>query len=275
MGEALGATPTGSPSYRMLKSKVLLVPDLHQDHRFLERIISAEPIEQFKKVVLMGDYFDGRDPGTKGPLATRAMARLIRQLEARLGPRLILLWGNHDLGYYLYRRSLEMPDGLRWTWADHRSILGIGPESQACAREVAEEWPLGFWMKLRPFTLLEGYLISHAGLHPRFYREAAASISEGLRQVNGRWMRAVGSLVGQGILDPILDAGEARGGAAGSVGGPLWLDWNREFQCGLPVGQIVGHTALCSTRQCGRSHCIDFQQSAYAIIGEELEIRGI
>ncbi len=49
-------------------------------------------------------------------------------------------------------------------------------------------------------------------------------------------------------------------------GGPLWLDWNREFEDALEVSQIVGHTRCVKQTQKGRSFCIDLAQAAYAVV---------
>jgi hypothetical protein len=50
------------------------------------------------------------------------------------------------------------------------------------------------------------------------------------------------------------------------AGGPLWLDWDAEFEDALEVPQIVGPTRCAKQTQKGRSYCIDFAQAAYAIV---------
>jgi len=59
----------------------------------------------------------------------------------------------------------------------------------------------------------------------------------------------------------ILAVGACRGGTA-SQGGPLWLDWNEEFEAIRELPQIVGHTRSISLRQRENSFCIDCSQTS-------------
>ena len=49
-------------------------------------------------------------------------------------------------------------------------------------------------------------------------------------------------------------------------GGPIWLDFDHEFEDALEVPQIVGHTRCARRTPKGRSYCIDFAQAAYAVV---------
>ena len=261
---------------RMAAPRTLLIPDIHQDGAFLARILVREPITEFERVILLGDYFDARDPSCRGPGPARRTAQLIRQLESVLGDRLVLLLGNHDLPYFVHkiasrRGASVISDPRGW-----ESILGIAPESQSTARAVCDEWDLAFWRRLRPFAFVQGVLVSHAGLHRRFWPRRVRSVDRALEKLGEQWDQALDALAGGGPAHPILSAGQARGGAVDSVGGLTWLDWDDEFVDDLPVGQIVGHTSTTSRRQHGRSHCIDYGQCAYGVLeGGELSMRPI
>ena len=253
----------------------LLVPDIHQNYRFLENILERETSESIERVVLLGDYFDSRELAFRGPGAARKTARLIYQLEATLGNRLTLLWGNHDVPYYLYQSSSDRSVKCCLTLRRLSQQMGLAPESELAADAVCEEWPPAFWEKLRPFAQIGGYVLSHAGIHRSHFPEKARSAARSLKTLDGQWSEGLVKLRAGKGPDPLMDAGTARGGEHLGVGGITWLDWDREFVDDLPFCQIVGHSWCPSRRKVGRSHCIDYGQCAYAVLGRELEVRWV
>lgn len=258
----------------MAIQSTLLIPDIHQDHQFLARILDREHAENFERVVLMGDYFDSRELAFNGPDAAGKTARMIYQLEAKLGDRLTLLWGNHDISYYLYHATSERSGGSHQVIHRLRRQIGLAPESHATAEAVCEEWPPSFWGKLRPFVRIRRFVVSHAGIHRSIYPESR-SIARSLEILGSHWTEGLIKLRAGGRPDSLLDAGAVRGGERFDVGGVTWLDWEREFTDDLPFGQIVGHNWCVSQRQIGRSHCIDFGQCGYAVLGRDLVVRSI
>ena len=98
------------------------------------------------------------------------------------------------------------------------------------------------------------------------------------------WLpRALGSLrepafpaVERGVVDPILGAGEDRGGAQG-FGGPLWMDWG-SFAPIPGINQVVGHTPGDGVREKmerkSRNYCLDVGNASVAaiLVDGELEI---
>jgi len=64
---------------------------------------------------------------------------------------------------------------------------------------------------------------------------------------------------------PLLGAGPVRGGFH-DIGGPLWQDFNEEFEDSLPFPQIVGHTRQRKVARKGRSVCIDVCQTACGVL---------
>jgi len=257
----------------MRTPRTLLVPDIHQNYRFVENILQRETSEGFERVVLLGDYFDSRELAFRGPGAARKTARLIYQLEATLGNRLTLLWGNHDVPYYLFQSS----DGRSVTGCQAirrlRLQIGLAPESESTAEAVCEEWPPVFWEKLRPFVQIGRFVVSHAGIHRSHYPEKGRSVGRSLKMLDRRWSEGLVNLRAGNRPDPLMDAGAARGGEQFGAGGITWLDWDREFVDDLPFSQIVGHSWCPSKRQVGRSQCIDYGQCGYAVLGGELAIR--
>ncbi len=75
----------------------------------------------------------------------------------------------------------------------------------------------------------EGWLISHAGVHPSFMKGIMKAASDALAGLK------------EGRMSDLVGAGAARGGYQ-AWGGVTWLDWNREFEPIPKVNQICGHT---------------------------------
>ena len=70
------------------------------------------------------------------------------------------------------------------------------------------------------------------------------------------------------VVDPILGAGEDRGGAQ-YFGGPLWMDWDNLMP--IPgINQIVGHTPDSAVRKKitrkSRNYCLDVRNGSVAAI---------
>jgi hypothetical protein len=253
--------------------RALLIPDIHQNHEFLAQILEREIPKNFEKVVLMGDYFDAREFAFMGPESARKTARLICELEARLGNRLTLLWGNHDVPYFLYQTANKASNPDSGVEIRIRQQIGLAPELEATAEAVCEEWQLSLWSKLRPFVRIGRFVVSHAGIHKKHYPAEAGSIGASLRKLDNQWTKGMANLGAGGAPQPLMDAGEARGGKRDEVGGVTWLDWNHEFADDLPFGQIVGHTWYAFERRIGRSHCLDYGQGAYGVLGRKLVVR--
>lgn len=255
-------------SIKTLTMKLLVIPDIHENLVFLKYIITHEDLNSFDHVVLLGDYFDPWGVAHPDADNLRKVAETLLGLKQHLGDRLHLLCGNHDLPYYALRPVCGKNSGkpnfvigqwLRNTTYDRAAIINA-------------IWDESFWKSLKGAALLDGWLFSHAGVHPEWWPK---DVSEPLAAYNlfqERWHTAIDNIFVEAI-DPIFDAGIARGGEA-PYGGPLWLDWDQEFEDALGLPQIVGHTRGAKLRQKGRSFCIDMEQSAYAILENgELKIQ--
>lgn len=246
-------------------SRLLVIPDVHQDIFFLSRILERENLDRFDQLILLGDYFDANNPALDGEEATRVTAQFLLEL-VKLYPRKVrLLWGNHDVIYCRLREYVLRvgPEELERLGEAHDLL-----EQFRRALWINQVWPGDMWFRLELAVLHGDMLFSHAGIHPEFWPagEPEAAFQDLLMQ----WESVIGDLYEQED-HPLLGAGPARGGQQ-SVGGPLWLDWSEEFEDGLPYRQVVGHTARGEPRRNGRSWCIDCAQTGYAVI-EEGELR--
>lgn len=151
-------------------------------------------------VVQVGDLLD-RKAGAEANLATAQLA------AAALD---VVLAGNHEW------RMLEDDDG------EHGAALA----TLAC-----HGWP-------DAAAASEGWLITHAGVHPRFAADLPGDAKEAAAEINHRWHRGNG----RRARDPLFKAvGPARGGSD-EFGGILWMhhdEWPADQAS--PWGQIAGH----------------------------------
>lgn len=243
--------------------KILVIPDLHENLEFLKYIIAVEDTAAFDHVVMLGDYFD---PPAEDRL--RQVAGTLLGMREILGDRLHLLCGNHDLPYYALRPvcggKRGRPNEIISNWLGNTTI--------ARAEIINSLWDAAFWQDLQGTVLLDGWLFSHAGVHPDWWPPSEPDTASRYRWLRNEWRQAFANIYRE-AENPIFAAGAARGGVL-PFGGPLWLDWEAEFKDVLEVPQIVGHTRCAKPTQQGKSYCIDFAQGAYAIVENgEIQLR--
>jgi hypothetical protein len=240
--------------------RTLVIPDIHEDLDFLKYIIAKEDTATFDHVVLLGDYFD--PPGEVNPCEKRLqrVAGTIIGLKEILRDKLHLLCGNHDLPYYALRpvcgENEGKPNRIISQW--------LGNTTCERAEIINELWDEAFWKSLRGAVLIDGWLFSHAGVHTDWWPSIGKTAEKQMENFDAYWDRAIDQIF-EVPEDPIFAAGKARGGVV-DVGGPLWLDWDAEFEDELDIPQIAGHTRCAKQTQKGRSYCIDMAQAAYAIV---------
>jgi hypothetical protein len=241
--------------------RILVVPDLHENLNFLKYIMAVEDTATFDHIVLLGDYFDPPATVNPDPAQLQRTAGTIIGFKEILGDKLHLLMGNHDLPYYALRpvcdKGAGRPNDIISHW--------LGNTTCERAEVINALWDDTFWKQLKGAVLLDGWLFSHAGVHPRWWPTAGKTHIDRYARFDRYWRQAIEEIY-EVPEDPIFAAGRARGGEA-EVGGPLWLDWNEEFEDDprLPP-QIVGHTRCAQQTQRGRSYCIDLAQAAYVIV---------
>lgn len=253
-------------------TRTLVVPDLHHDLPWLGRVLDAER-GQYDRLVLLGDYFDARDPECTAKKVARCLLELPAEVERQCGRPIpvTFLVGNHDYQYAMLRHTRHPP---AYAHAVPGGCSGYSKTRATDIRHVLDG--TDFWDKCRLATEAGGYLLSHAGVLPHLWPILGASWIDDCASYEEAVSDEASVFLGkteQAWRDrfashdhPAFHAGRARGGAY-ERSGLLWCDWNEEFEDALPLPQIVGHTASRSgARQKGRSWCIDGQQTTYAVI---------
>jgi hypothetical protein len=210
-------------------SRVLIIPDIHTRFEEAEFAILKYPADQ---IVFLGDYFDNW-----GVLPDRQRETALWLRESLRDPQRVHLMGNHDYPYAVGRNLW----GAGWT-----------SEHQEAISDVLD-WD--HWMQLRLFHNVDGRLLSHAGLHSHWLpfegfswewaEEMNTEAREKLHLDYGHWTLAIGPCRTKSGLSPYY------------VGGPLWLDWKREFEPIPGLLQIVGHSEGTEAREKEGNWCLD------------------
>jgi 3',5'-cyclic AMP phosphodiesterase CpdA len=245
-------------------SRCLVIPDVHQDLAWVERILARENADPAAPgppdlIVFLGDYFDSRRTPRERASVTATCAWLDAARD-RFADRVVFLLGNHDIQYLEARHSCLARHTPR--------LLGTqcgAAFSQNTAKQIARDLSPEFWGAARLFVCVNGWLLSHAGLAPAHW-PAAPTTDASLRLLDAECRAALDALALRRPVHPLLRAGLVRGGEA-PTGGITWLDWDDEFEDGLPLPQLVGHTASPGgARQRGRSWCLDGAQTCYGVL---------
>lgn len=264
----------------ILNGRCLLIPDVHQDYEFLEMVFSLEKPDEYDHVIFLGDFFDGGSEHTKNAESVEGMLRTLRELRLVFSDdKINAVMGNHDLKYLrnweFIKKTAEAPNSkemMRYT-EEGISVVTAGamlePEDidNFCGPRL---WEDEDWEWLQPFFLVNGHLISHAGVHSAFWPKNKDKY-QSLDILKELWNDQLNAFL-NGEYPSLLSAGKARGGQQ-PVGGLVWCDWNEEFDDGIPFPQIVGHTAGWEPIKKGRSWCIDCGQSYYAVLEETGELK--
>jgi len=253
-------------AFKLPPRRTLIIPDVHQDIGWVRAILDQED-DNWDRLVFLGDYFDSFD---NPPVVASVgeTAEFLLDLREEYGERVTYLIGNHDVPYF---ELLELAQSGAHLPFPVNSCSGFDTDK---ATEIARVLDTDFRDSCRLFIFCNGHLLSHAGVHPKFWREGHPGIDDPIEALDELCQIAMENL-GKKYM-AILGCGSARGGPE-DVGGITWLDWNREFEDhpSLPP-QIVGHTPhSLGPRDEGRSWCIDGNQSCWAILeaDQNLEIR--
>ena len=240
-----------TPPWEIKANRVICLGDIHQRLSWARAVLEHE-VGNYDKVVWMGDYFDSWEnpPQVSGARETAIFVKSL--LEDNGGIHHVLL-GNHDVPY-----AESWPYNNRHT-SKHNLINYCSGFTKSKSKEINGVLSWDNWQKARLFYLVNGWLVSHAGVHPAIWMPYITA-EKNLERLEGLCQGAIlhfGS-------SQLLACGVSRGGGA-PIGGITWLDFNREFVDGLPFPQVVGHTEGKKVRMVGRSYCIDTGTS-YAII---------
>lgn len=230
---------------------VLVLSDAHQRVDWVKAVLEREA-GNFDAFLFNGDMIDSHfsPPEVSGARETgRFYSWLINNYHVNIGNHELPVmesWSHHSR--YSKKRPLI------------NAVAGFGNNK---AMEFNKELTDQQWEKVSLFRVVNGWLVSHAGFRENFWRPFIG-IEENLKKL---WEEAYWALRHIRFEPNVLfRMGKARTDYADTWGGPVWLDWKREFLDSLPIPQLVGHTHEADIiSRIGRSYNID-TGSAYAII---------
>jgi len=205
--------------------KTIVIPDIHNDTKRADSILSKESADEF---VFLGDIFDNFHDCPQIALNTaRWLAEILQRTDC------VVLFGNHDVPY-------------RWPRNRYVMCPGFTPEKCIAINSVMTH---ELWDKMHWVYKTQGWHLSHAGLHEKIFAHPMTGFSDAhLAQVIDEGISRL--LAGQ---DPEHCRAGFRMGIM-RVGGLTWADWS-EFEPLIGINQIVGHSPYSYVRlSYARSH---------------------
>lgn len=195
----------------------LIWPDVHHRTGLLEAFLERNG-DQYGERYFLGDF---QDQFHDTPEHAERTAKYVKKLLE--DPRNFIGLGNHDLPYM-------------FPWNKHVWCPGFEIEKSKAINSVltADDWA-----KMKLAFYVDGWLISHAGIHASFFGERSASWSLKPEDVLASCHKALERSVAG--WDRLVMPGSDRGFSGQQLGGITWLDWSK-FQPINGLNQIVGHT---------------------------------
>lgn len=214
--------------------KTLVIGDIHNKVENIDSIIDNHCPDQ---VVFLGDYFDSfsEQSHTEEKIARRT-ALWLKEMIAR---EYIICYGNHDMSY-IFTKTCMCPG---YSTIKHQTIKEIITWDE--------------WMKLVPVIEIDGFWLSHSGMHPSIFCHPLKGFDS--HDVQTLCKDAIENLKSN-IPSHIFGCGADRGGMY-PIGGITWLDWNYIVpiwdETGNQIKQLVGHTPDRHVRTKGKDyHCV-------------------
>lgn len=175
------------------------------------------------KIIFVGDYCDSFD--VSSTMILHELKRIIEFKKDNMD-KVILLWGNHDIQYYLAMGPLDR----KYRCSGYRPEMYF--DLYDLFRKNRHLFQMAFQIKNNIWT--------HAGLSKGWFNFRFLKHWD---KENETIADALNRLFEE--EHPIIfDVGRDRGGSS-PVGGPLWVDKNTLYRKPIEqVNQIVGHTAV-------------------------------
>ncbi|MDQ8188028.1 metallophosphoesterase [Pelagicoccus sp. SDUM812002] len=237
----------------------LVIPDIHQNVRWIESILQKEGAAA-DRIVILGDYFD---PKVESATDVSETCIYLSGLQKSNSAPITFLVGNHDLPYLYdlhHRRSPNTSDPNPYLNGAYNPYL---------SESIKQHLSPAFLDQLEPFAFAQGWILSHAGVH---LRHLVTHDRAGLDALHSSLKAQVVNLPHRRTAE-LAAIGTARGGCD-EHGGIVWQDWFKEFEDTLDWPQIVGHTIIPEPNQKGRSWDLDTKNGSYGILANgKLEIR--
>lgn len=249
------STQTNSPDWK-INGRVLCIADIHQNIEWVKAILHLEK-DNYDHVVFLGDFFDSFWDFPKVATVTKTAEFVIEIINGTYGPATICA-GNHDISYMeAWRKSSK--------FQNPKFLLNYcSGYTNSKSKDINTTLTWSHWKKFKLFALVNGVLLTHAGLRGNNFRPFLDP-ERSLVCLEQEFNDAVNHI--GGFAHHLFAVGQESGGRA-AFGGPLWLRPQHFVDDEIPYPQMFGHTHTGKgiVKQYGRSFCIDGGQTSYAII---------
>lgn len=236
--------PTMAAPWHVTAPTILAIFDVHQRLDWFNAVLEHER-GNYDHMVFGGDAMDSFD---SPPIVAGARETAKWYAQLLQTPNVTVCLGNHDLP------QREVHGYAKQHRRKPHLLNACSGFTQSKAIEFAKEMTHELWSKVRLFVVANGWLLSHAGIREDNWHSHLTD-EENLGHL---WREAEKAVeMAPHHPHPLFQCGYSRCGTA-PYGGPLWLDWDTEFEDNLVYPQLVGHSHLANVhRSIGRSWCID------------------
>ena len=201
-----------------MKQRTLSIGDPH-GLRVVDLIV--QHLKDYDKIIVVGDYVDSFEVDN---MTIQSNLYDLIELKKRHPDKIVLLWGNHDIQYYLgyakhgcsgYRA--EMKDDLYDMFKENKNLFQFAFQ-------------------------IDNYIWTHAGISIGWYEYSFSKYLK-ISNLEDKTLAEQLNDAFRNNFEGLFDVGHYRGGYK-DVGGPLWAD-RRELHKPLKnYHQIVGHSKL-------------------------------
>jgi hypothetical protein len=237
---------------------VLVLSDAHQDLAWIRAVMEHEK-GNFDRMVFNGDIIHS-SAHHKLISGTRESARFYGSLIEKYDVNI----GNHELPIMeAWRRNSQFK-----TLKNPINNASGYTKSNSLHFNRHMTWEM--WRKVSLFRVVNGWLVSHAGFGSEEW--GYGSIEHNLQRI---WDASQEAFENVAFLpNPLFRVGPARSNnPTAPKGGPVWKDWDTEFEGDLPLPQLVGHSSeKLTVRSKGNSFNIDGVHTTYALIKDNGQI---
>lgn len=240
--------------YEINADKLLVISDIHQDCDFFKAVLEREK-GNYDHILFLGDMIDSYW-GYPRVYTAKETAKFIVELQnGAYGPA-SFAQGNHDT-------PARECFSFNKKFSNKKHIFNrCSGFTNSKSIDFNKEFELENWQRFHLFYTYGDYLLSHAGLNPRFWNFYKTT-EENLDTL---WAETEEALALISVApNKHFGAGFGRGGTE-PTGGLIWQDWDTEFVDGVPLKQICGHSSYGAFRNVGENWCIDTTQSGYILI---------
>lgn len=215
--------------------KIITIGDIHGKSYWEIPLLGYDPdtntgskttIEDFDKVIFIGDYVDAYDISNVEMIHN---LKKLMELAKKYPDKIIWLLGNHDLQYYFFNSEKYRCTGYR-------------PEIFFDLYDIFNKNKKLFRVSYQ----IDNYVWTHAGIHIGWYKQRFEKWLDDVLKEN-RHHYNLSEQLNMALevdADVLYDVGYLRGGFQ-NVGGPFWLDKRMSYKKPLKgYHQIVGHTRV-------------------------------